>query len=221
VTDAYEQIRSAIVESRYKAGERLVEQRIAAEFEFSRTPVREALRRLEAEGLVVSERNRGAVVRPLALDDVVDLYELRARLESYAAELAAARRSPSELTSIGNAVAAFSDALDETDADDLDTVRAMNAANGLVHGAIVAAAHHERLAAMLARTVDIPLVFQAFRRFDRDERKRSDLFHQLIYEAIVGSDGPRAGRLMTEHILQGLAVLRAAMPGADRGPASG
>jgi DNA-binding GntR family transcriptional regulator len=210
---AYEQIRSAIVESRYKAGQRLVEQRIAAEFELSRTPVREALRRLEAEGLVVSERNRGAVVRHLALDDVVDLYELRARLESYAAELAAVRRSPGELKSIGLAVAAFSDALAETDADDLDTVRAMNAANGLVHSAIVAAAHHERLAAMLARTVDIPLVFQAFRRFDRDERKRSDLFHHLIYEAIEGSDGPRSGRLMTEHILQGLAVLRAALPG--------
>ncbi len=209
---AYEQIRSAIVESRYVAGQRLVEQRIAAEFQLSRTPVREALRRLEAEGLVVSERNRGAVVRQLSLDDVVDLYELRARLESYAAELAAVRRSHGELGSLRRAVTAFSDALAETEADDLDTVRRLNAANGLVHGAVVAAAHHERLAAMLARTVDIPLVFQAFRRFDRDERKRSDLFHQLIYEAIEGGDGPRAGRLITEHILQGLAVLRSALP---------
>jgi DNA-binding GntR family transcriptional regulator len=196
------------VESRYQAGQRLVEQRVAAEFQLSRTPVREALRRLEAEGLVVSERNRGAVVRHLALDDVVDLYELRARLESYAAELAAVRRSASELETIATAVAAFSAALTGTDADELDTVRRLNAANGLVHNAIVAAAHHERLSAMLARTVDIPLVFQAFRRFDRDERRRSDLFHQLMYEAIAAGDGPRAGRLMTEHILQGLAAVK-------------
>ena len=63
VPDAYELIRTAIVENRYEPGQRLVEQRIAEEFGLSRTPVREALRRLEAEGLVVAERNRGARVR--------------------------------------------------------------------------------------------------------------------------------------------------------------
>ena len=63
---AYAQVRSAIVENRYPPGYRLVEQRIAEELGLSRTPVREALRMLQAEGLVVSERNRGAMVRPLS-----------------------------------------------------------------------------------------------------------------------------------------------------------
>ena len=76
VAHAYEQVRAAIVENRYPPGRRLVEQRIAAELGLSRTPVREALRMLEAEGLVVSERNRGAMVRPLSSTEVEDLYGL-------------------------------------------------------------------------------------------------------------------------------------------------
>ena len=71
--DAYAKVRAAIVESRYPPGHRLVEQRIAEELGLSRTPVREALRMLQAEGLVVSERNRGAMVRPLSPTEVVDL----------------------------------------------------------------------------------------------------------------------------------------------------
>ena len=84
-------MRAAIVENRYPPGQRLVEQRIAEELGLSRTPVREALRMLEAEGLVVSERNRGAMVRPLSSTEVDDLYGLRIRLESYAVEVATER----------------------------------------------------------------------------------------------------------------------------------
>src|SRR5437879_5999382 len=94
---AYAQVRAAIVENRYPPGHRLIEQRIAEELGLSRTPVREALRMLQAEGLVVSERNRGAMVRPLSETEVVDLYGLRIRLESYAVEVASERATASEL----------------------------------------------------------------------------------------------------------------------------
>ena len=103
-THAYEQVRAAIVENRYAPGQRLIEQRLAAELGLSRTPVREALRILEAEGLVVSERNRGATVRPLSPTEVVDLYGLRIRLESYAAELAAERIADQELGALADAL---------------------------------------------------------------------------------------------------------------------
>ena len=99
VAHAYERVRAAIVENRHPPGHRLVEQRIAFELGLSRTPVREALRMLEAEGLVVSERNRGAV-RLLSSTDVEDLYGLRIRLESYAVELATERSSETELGAI-------------------------------------------------------------------------------------------------------------------------
>ena len=158
-------MRAAIVENRYPPGQRLVEQRIAEELGLSRTPVREALRMLEAEGLVVSERNRGAMVRPLSPTEVVDLYGLRIRLESYAVEVATERATEAELGELVAAADAFGDVRRTVDVDAVEGVRLLHDANRRFHDGILAAARHHRLAAMLARTVDIPLVFQAFRTF--------------------------------------------------------
>ncbi|MGF7124748.1 GntR family transcriptional regulator [Rhodococcus sp. TAF43] len=204
---AYEQIRQAIIEGRYRPGQRLIEQRIAEEFSLSRTPVREALRRLEAEGLVHSEPNRGAMVRTLSLSDVADLYGLRARLEAYAAELAAERIEDAQREQIDAGIEAFAVALGMDAADPLDLVRAVDAANGQIHRGILTAARHERLSRLLERTTDVPLVFQAFRQYDRVQIERSHLFHQLIRDAIVAGDGLRASALMHEHVLQGRDVL--------------
>jgi DNA-binding GntR family transcriptional regulator len=210
---AYASIRQAIVEGRYQPGHRLVEQRIAEEFQLSRTPVREALRILEAEGLVVSERNKGSSVRNLTTGDLHDLYELRARLESLAAELAAGRAEPEHLATMQQSIMDFGAAVRSGRAGDLDATRRLNQANLAFHGAIAAAARHDRLHRMLARTVDVPLVFRAFREFNRVELERSALFHRLIHDAIAAGDPARAGRLMTEHILQGRDVLLAALGG--------
>lgn len=204
---AYEQIRQAIVEGRYPPGQRLIEQRIAEEFSLSRTPVREALRRLEAEGLVLSEPNRGAIVRSMSTDDVADLYGLRARLEAYGAELAAVRNQEADIERLDAGITDFERALKGTFADPLDQVRAVDAANREIHHAILGAARHERLSQLLERTVDVPLVFQAFRHFEPTETERSHLFHQLLRDAIVAGDAQRASALMYEHVLQGRDVL--------------
>jgi len=82
-------------------------------------------------------------------------------------------------------------------------VRRIHEANRVVHDAVLAAARHQRLTAMLARTVDIPLVFQAFRSFGPTELERSDAFHHLIVDAMCRRDAPRAAALMAEHIAQG------------------
>lgn len=193
--DAYAQVRAAIVESRYPPGHRLIEQRIAEELGLSRTPVREALRMLQAEGLVVSERNRGAMVRPLSETEVVDLYGLRIRLESYAVEVATERATETEL-------GALVDAADEFRAAGAD-VALLHVANRRFHDGILEAARHHRLTAMLARTVDIPLVFQALRSFGPAEIERSDTFHHLIVDAMCRRDAKRAADLMAEHITQG------------------
>ncbi|MDF3319950.1 GntR family transcriptional regulator [Rhodococcus sp. C3V] len=212
---AYSQIRQAIVEGRYRPGQRLIEQRIAEQFSLSRTPVREALRRLEAEGLVLSEPNRGAIVRTLSIADVSDLYGLRARLEAYAAELAADRIDLDTLGLLDAGIDAFARALTATTADLVDRVRAVDTANSHIHRAIMSAAKHERLSRLLERTTDVPLVFQAFRQYDRAQTERSHLFHQLIRDAIVASDGPRASALMHEHVLQGRDVLLAHLAATD------
>jgi DNA-binding GntR family transcriptional regulator len=200
---AYDHLRAAIVENRYPPGHRLVEQTLAAEMGLSRTPVREALRTLQAEGLVVIERNRGAMVRPLSPTEVVDLYGLRIRLESYAVELATERSTEVELGALVEAADAFGAAVRASDAGATAGVRRIHEANRVVHDAIVDGARHWRLTAMLARTVDIPLVFQAFRSFGPAELERSDTFHHLIVEAMCRRDGPRAAGLMAEHIAQG------------------
>jgi DNA-binding GntR family transcriptional regulator len=86
-----EDLREAILTGRYGPGAHLVQDDLAAAFGVSRIPLREALRRLEGEGLVVISPNRGAVVRSLAPKDVVDLYDLRIALESLAVRRAAER----------------------------------------------------------------------------------------------------------------------------------
>jgi DNA-binding GntR family transcriptional regulator len=84
-------LRDAILTGRYAPGSHLVQEDLAVAFGVSRIPLREALRRLEGEGLVIISPNRGAIVRPLAPKDVVDLYDVRLALESLAVRRAAER----------------------------------------------------------------------------------------------------------------------------------
>ncbi|TDC85698.1 GntR family transcriptional regulator [Actinomadura sp. 7K507] len=206
---AYERIRQQIIEGNYLPGSRLVEQRLGVELGLSRTPVREALRRLEAEGLVRSEPNRGAVVRSVTYGEVRDIYGLRAQLESYGAGLAAENATREDLERIDGGIELFGSLIHQLSGESLDSVRAVHDANEEIHAAIVASAHHQRLGYLLARTVDVPLVFQSFRHFDLARSRRSHLFHQMIRDAIAAGDPIRAANLMTEHIMQGRDVLLA------------
>lgn len=215
---AYDQIRDAIVEGRFPPSDRLIEQRLAAELHLSRTPIREALRRLQAEGLVISEANRGAMVRPVSENEINDFYEMRCRLEAYATELAAERISAEVLAELRNDANEFERVVESSDAT-VESTRLVNAANKQLHGRIVEAAQHTRLAQLLNQAVDAPLVFTAFRRYQLRERRRSASFHHMIVEAIANGESRRAGNLMAEHVLQGrdallerLAEERAATP---------
>jgi DNA-binding GntR family transcriptional regulator len=84
-------LREAILVGRYRPGERLVQDDLATSLGISRIPLREALRQLEGEGLVIISPRRGATVRPLAPKDVVDLYDIRLSLETLAARRGAER----------------------------------------------------------------------------------------------------------------------------------
>lgn len=201
---AYHRIRRGIVEGAYRPGERLVEQRLAEELDLSRTPVREAFRMLQSEGLVQVEPNRGATVRGLTVDDIADLYELRGRLEAMAGELAATRATPDQLERLLAAEGSFAGAATVAVAEgDLDAVRTVFHQNDVFHLTLLEAANHERLTQALLRTVDHPLVFQAFRHYRPTDLERSVLFHHLIAEAVERGEAERAGRLVHEHVLQG------------------
>jgi DNA-binding GntR family transcriptional regulator len=200
---AYRALRTAIVEGQLQPGQRLIEQRLAEELSLSRTPIREAVRMLTADGLVVAERHRGAIVRKLDHDDVLDLYELRGRLEGYACERAATRITPEQLAMIDQGIDAFSAAVLDRSLTELDRTRRVSAANGDIHGTIILASNHERLAHILSITVDAPAVFAALRGFSEAQLSQSNLFHRLIRDAIARGEPTRAGQLMHEHIMQG------------------
>ena len=205
LVDAYEALKRGIVEGRFVPGQRLVEQRLAEGFGVSRTPVREALLRLEAEGLVSVERNRGAQVRALTEEEVGDLYDVRARLEAYAAELAAERADEHDVAQLRAAVSAFDAAVADVTsrrAPKLEATRRLDAANARFHGGLQAASRHGRIRQLVGRAVDAPLVFQALRRFAPEDLARSSLFHHLILDAVAAGEPVRAGRLMAEHVLQ-------------------
>ena len=97
----------------------------------------------------------------------------------------------------------FAAAVSDARRGDVEAIRQVSAANARFHAALVAAAHHERLAQSLARTVDDTLVFQAFRHYHPAAMARSVLFHQMIAEAVRAHEPERAGRLTHEHVLQG------------------
>jgi len=94
---AYEQLYNAILNGRFKPGEHLVLEDLAAEMGTSRTPLREAIRRLQTEGLVVFTPHRGAVITELSVEELIELYHIRAVLDGLATRLAAENLSDSDL----------------------------------------------------------------------------------------------------------------------------
>jgi DNA-binding GntR family transcriptional regulator len=217
---AYNALRTAIIEGEYRPGERIIEQRVAEDLRLSRTPVREAVRMLAADGLVIATRHRGAIVRPLERTDVLDLYELRARLESYAAELASSRAQGADLAEIEAGIRDFADAMGRDDLGTRDRTRLYSQANRRVHNAIIEASGHARLGHILANTVDASLVFGAFREFSQAELERSNNFHQMICDRIAEHEPARAAALMYEHIMEGRDRVLASLDAAERSRAA-
>ena len=111
----FESIRGAIISGVLKPGERLMEVQMAEKLGVSRTPIREAIRKLELEGLVVMIPRKGAYVADLSLKDITDVLELRAALEGLAAELAAARITDEEIEELEMIAMDFHKAIESDD----------------------------------------------------------------------------------------------------------
>jgi DNA-binding GntR family transcriptional regulator len=97
---AYQRIRDDIIEGRNKTGDYLIELKLAEELDMSRTPIREALKQLELEGLVVSIPNRGVMVQGISSHDIEDIFTVRLLLEGQAAYWAAERISEDKLSKL-------------------------------------------------------------------------------------------------------------------------
>jgi DNA-binding GntR family transcriptional regulator len=193
-----EELREAILSGEFGPGERLRTESLAKRFGSSRTPVREALVQLEGEGLVVVEPRRGALVRPFASDDLVDLYEVRALLEPPAAARAARHVTPEQLERL-RALVALSDARGGEAPDAIDDQIAWNEE---FHGIVIDAARSPRLAAALRATAGIPRAFRTAFWRDAEHRAFSLTCHRELVSALADGAADRAEGTMRIHILR-------------------
>jgi DNA-binding GntR family transcriptional regulator len=208
LTDAAaDALRDRILAGRLRAGMPLRQEALAAELGVSRIPLREALHRLEAEGLVTLEPHRGAMVAELPLDDVVELFELRALLESDLARRAVPRLTAADDTALRAGAAAFERAVQ-------GGPDAWGEANLALHLALYRPAARPRtievvtrLHAQCDRLVRLQLALT-------DGTARAVREHRAIIAAARSRDARRTERLVREHILDAGRALAAAL--ADR-----
>ena len=195
-------MRALILTGEYSPDERLIEEQLAERLGVSRTPVRQALTMLEAEGLVEITPNRGATVCSFSIEDVWDIYDLRAVLEGHAARRAAGRIDRGELEHLRELAGEMEGLVGRFD-DHEEEIRALVALNQEFHGTIVEASRNRRLKRLVNRTVEIPLMFKAFFWYTPHERTISNHYHRQILEALEKSDADRAEIIMREHVYEG------------------
>ncbi len=205
-----ERLRALILAGEYGPEERLIEEQLAERLGVSRTPVRQALTLLEAEGLVELAPNRGATVRSFTVADVWDIYDLRAVLEGHAARRAAGRIQGDEVGRLRE-LAAQMEGLAGRFEDHEEEIRALVALNQEFHGAVVEASRNKRLFRLINRTVEIPLMFKAFFWYTPHERVISNHYHRQILHALEDGDADRAEIVMREHVYEGRDFVIAAL----------
>jgi DNA-binding GntR family transcriptional regulator len=190
-TSLYEEIREAILSGRYAPGQVLSENALATEFGKSRTPVREALHRLEIETLV--ERvPRGVRVRTTSPEEILDIYDVRITLEGAAAKAAAQRATEFDLTRLRSAHRAMVDVEDSS--------AAMAGANRRFHEAIWTASHNPTLVDLLHR-LNVHLVRYPTTTLTHGDRWDAVLReHEELLDAIEGRDGESARRIAEHHM---------------------
>lgn len=185
-------IRAGIITGRYRPGDRLGEERLAAEYEVSRNPIREAIRRLESEGFVRVLPNRGATVGHLSDEQARELLQVRSALETLIVRLAAERRDAGRLAELRAIVA------EGRAAAGAGRFEVLSAMNGRFHAELAAASGNATLAEMMAQLRDkIAWIYAS-----EIERRATDSWaeHAELVAAIERGDVEGAGELMARHI---------------------
>jgi DNA-binding GntR family transcriptional regulator len=188
----YRTLRHGIVHGQLAPGERLRSDALANELRVSRTPVREALRKLEAEGLVEQSGSR-LVVRALSEQDLTELFYVREALEGMAARLAAENATPSEIAEIRELL------------DDMETVRRRGALEmlrrltGEFHQLISRASHNNRLVQALTTLLDNVRKIQTSTLFGEGRAAQALQEHRELLAAITAGHGDRAEMLARAH----------------------
>lgn len=189
-TSPYERLKKAILSGELVPGQQLIETALAEWCDVSRTPIREALTRLEHDGLV-ERTDRGLAVRKRSPDEILDIYETRIALEATAARVAAERRTSHDLLMLGR----IADRM-EAVTDDVD---AMVELNRQFHRAIWRATRNESLIDLLER-LDLHLLrYPATTLSSPGRWPHGNQQHRLLLNAISDRDAVKAAQIATEH----------------------
>lgn len=208
---AYRALRQGILQGQFKAGSRLIETEVAEMLGISRTPVREALSKLEAEGLVDLLPTGGMVVRDIEAE-LEEIYGLRQRVEGYAAYLAALRITPEALAGLEEVCKRARAAVDTRPLEERAEL------NNTFHRLLTEASGSARLIRLTSGYREYFLNQQILRFYDRDTSLRRHEQHRQIVEALRQRDPERAERLVVEHFQSALAVIRAGRQSRQGGP---
>lgn len=204
----YNTLRAAIVDGGLEPGDSLIEWHVARQFGTSRTPVREALLRLEAEGLAFRVPRRGLVVRRISEHEVLEVYAVRLELEALAAREAAREAQPSDIAQLRWVNQRLNEAIKQGDiasvpalTNEFHQLLATAARNGMLRRFIMQAQDWTRRVG--TSTVPLP-----------GRRGAAVKEHERIIDAIAAHDAERAEQLARDHIATGrefqLATLHAA-----------
>ena len=192
---AYTLIRARILSGALPPGAPLKEEELAESCGVSRTPVRDALRRLEAEMHVERIGGSRSFVADWSMDDIDDMFTLRGMLEGHAAARAARRIDPAGLAALAAHNQAIAAAI--TGEPDLDAFLFHNRA---FHALILEAAGSERLTSMLSRLIQQPVIQRTARHYDYAQLMRSHAEHDELLAALGKRDSEWARAVMTGHI---------------------
>lgn len=190
----FSQLQNDILNGKYEPGESLIEMKLSEELGVSRTPIREAIRQLELEGLVLAIPNKGAVVTGITTQDIEDIYTIRMMIEGLAARWAAEKITPEELEEMKEAIE-----LEEFYTIKNDTQHLLKF-DSKFHEIIFKASKSKPLMHMLstfhhyvqrARNLSLSTPGRAQKVLEE---------HRAIYQAIMDGDAEKAEKLTTEHI---------------------
>jgi phosphonate utilization transcriptional regulator len=189
-----DELERLIFEGKLKVGERLNESWLAAHFKTSRGPLREALRALGEAGLVSFERNRGAFVREVSLDEAEELYDLRAALDDEVGRKVAGRINEEQTRALEELVAAMDKHIKTHD------IKSYYQCNLRFHDLLLKYAGNKQLAEVYKRLVKALHLFRLRGLYAYGAAEMSNAEHTLIVKAVKMGDAETAGHTMRSHI---------------------
>jgi len=189
-----EALRQAIREGVLQPGERLMEIQLADELGVSRTPIREAIRKLELEGFVVMVPRRGTYVADISLKDVVQVFEIRSALEELAAGLAAERITPDELEELERILVEINDYIARDDFDKIVD------ADIRFHGILYKASRNNRLVDILRNLREQMLRFRSISMHYPGRLAATWEEHRQLVECIANRNSTQARKIAKKHM---------------------